>query len=105
MRISDWSSDVCSSDLDRGFEAVFAIGDAVDRDDLRPIDDIGAKGGAVPQDAPRDAVLVDGQAERMGEVIALRRRHARLVIGVRRVAPDEPELGRAEGRERGCPYL
>src|SRR3546814_1771118 len=32
--------------LDRGFEAVFAIGDAVDRDDLRPIDDIGAKGGA-----------------------------------------------------------
>src|SRR3546814_7989229 len=30
------------------------------------------------------------RSERMGEVIALRRRHARLVIGVRRVAPDEP---------------
>src|SRR3546814_5269522 len=82
--------------LDRGLEAVFSVGDAIDGDDLGPVDDVGAEGGAVPQYAAGDAVLVDAEAERVGEVIALRRRHARLVIGVGRVAPDELVASRSE---------
>src|SRR3546814_14236479 len=67
----------------------FVVGDAIYGEDRGPVDDVGAEGGAVPQYAAGDAVLVDAEAERVGEVIALRRRHARLVIGVGRVAPDE----------------
>src|SRR3546814_9158012 len=70
MRISDWSSDVCSSDL--------------------AIDNIGLEGGAVPQDARRDAILVDRHSQRMGQIGVLGLRHAVAIEDVRRRAPHEP---------------
>src|SRR3546814_13766571 len=53
------------------------------------MDDVGLEGGAVPQDGARDAVLVDRQAQRMGEVGVLRLRHAVAIEDIRRGAPDE----------------
>src|SRR3546814_14609724 len=70
MRISDWSSDVCSSDL--------------------AIDNIGLEGGAVPQDARRDAILVDRHSQRMGQIGVLGLRHAVAIEDVGRRAPHEP---------------
>src|SRR3546814_19279011 len=53
------------------------------------MDDVGLEGGAVPQDGARDAVLVDRQAQRMGEVGVLRLRHAVAIEDIRRGAPVE----------------
>src|SRR3546814_5784114 len=81
MRISDWSSDVCSSDLcqvalrglqrDRGGHDAGDMGDVAADDDDRP--DLG-----------------DGAAE-AGE-----QRGQQAVAGV------PQQIGRASGRERGC---
>src|SRR3546814_5116291 len=82
MRISDWSSDVCSSDLPRGdFIA--------DRRELQRAVVIAA-------------VAVAGQIDQMqaiacGERIAQRRKDA----GVHRPAVDQHQVGRSEERRVG----
>src|SRR3546814_5058725 len=122
MRISDWSSDVCSSDLDR------AQPRPVDAEALRHADrevlddDIGRPDQPQEEAAPfgrfqveRDrllgaAPLQEGDAE-VGLVPLLERRPARAdierclrerVAGLRIVAPDE--LGRASIVERVWQY-
>src|SRR3546814_13201133 len=72
MRISDWSSDVCSSDLDPE-QAVVAVGD------LRPLED----------DGPRD--LREGQ-----------RQHREVDAGETHAEPTDHERQqpRAEGRKK-----
>src|SRR3546814_20845131 len=52
MRISDWSSDVCSSDLERGDEAA-AVAEAA-RGEHRDLHLVGRRGD---QDQPRDIIL------------------------------------------------
>src|SRR3546814_10226461 len=80
MRISDWSSDVCSSDLDIG-DAAFGLAESLER---------------------REVVVIDGDDLRL-------RGHDRLVIGERGMAEpveghnrlDAPrEMPRGDERER-----
>src|SRR3546814_18346519 len=105
MRISDWRSDVCSSDLI-----------------VRADDDLG---GAVVhvEDGPAAIALhhqmIDGDDERLARAFY---RHDRKMIGVAdppdldRIEADEPrradarpqaevEIGRASCRERVCQYV
>src|SRR3546814_14837935 len=107
MRISDWSSDVCSSDLAAG-------GTAADRGALRHV----AGQGAGDRGSVRAGVLRDGAAA----VPAAVRRHqqayfatgcqystdspqpgAAVVRG--RAARPVQQLGRASCRERVCQYV
>src|SRR3546814_9852053 len=83
MRISDWSSDVCSSDLDEGGEA-FAVGDPLPREELRGALDAGERildlvrqhGGGGARDAAR---TTDGAAHQFR--LALRRNEREDEIG------------------------
>src|SRR3546814_18396059 len=103
MRISDWSSDVCSSDLVLDLRAVGQlvaqaaedVGDALDRAADRM--QAAARGVAAGQ---RDVDGFGGQArvERGIFELGLSRRKRRSA----RVA--RAELGRASCRERGCQY-
>src|SRR3546814_11725157 len=92
MRISDWSSDVCSSDLDRKSEsgsAEVAPRMAVLRRHLHD---------AVPLDqAATDAGISLRTARRW-----LARYRADGPAGLAR--PTRP-IGRASGRDRGCAYV
>src|SRR3546814_9230492 len=79
MRISDWSSDVCSSDLEHRVIAAASLGDIVQqhRDILRaprsdPVDQAGRAGmillqlallDSVQEPDGADRVLVDGRSE------------------------------------------
>src|SRR3546814_1021520 len=100
MRISDWSSDVCSSDLI--FKAVRTFIPVMDRTLGKGSDEPGihvrlnvveSRGKYLTgKDAPRYSTsgktrcpYVTGQA--------------------RRSAPGTGEIGRAQGRERGCQYV
>src|SRR3546814_7577287 len=82
MRISDWSSDVCSSDLERA----------------HPAERAGARAGALQ---PRPgAVRLRGLARPPGAAAQGRELHAAPAEAVRRV-----EIGRASCRERVCQYV
>src|SRR3546814_8943435 len=86
MRISDWSSDVCSSDLQRR--------DAEDVDAVDPGDDEATIAGH------RNVELrVRGTTGRVDAELATERR----ATGV--VAPRIQSIGRASCRERECQYV
>src|SRR3546814_12726964 len=89
MRISDWSSDVCSSDLMIGDPAFF-LDDLVGDEQL-----FGAQRARLPQqhDLPPDRLFDD---------VALRR-----LLGSRVAQPHQlgDEIGRASCRERVCQYV
>src|SRR3546814_16155176 len=97
MRISDWSSDVCSSDL---VHSSHAMGGQTRRVPARELVDIGfGKGrkrpgrvggilGAAVGDADEVGVLQVGRRPDFGQLI-------HLVV----------EIGRASGRERGGQYV
>src|SRR3546814_10071236 len=76
MRISDWSSDVCSSDLDR-------VGELLCRRQHRA------------QRAPRQLAMAHFAAARRAEAADLAHRIGREVV----------EIGRASCRERVCQYV
>src|SRR3546814_6665230 len=78
MRISDWSSDVCSSDLAPRRLPDFARGIGIDRCDRQTHDQIGP--GRTPDEHADD-----------------RRRDDRQI--------GEREIGRASWRERVCQYV
>src|SRR3546814_7542235 len=82
MRISDWSSDVCSSDLERHRLGV-GIVDPEDLDALLDPEQHDAQ-ELLPQRLPMQAVEID-----VDDVLVLLRR----------------EIGRASGRERVCQYV
>src|SRR3546814_20194086 len=92
MRISDWSSDVCSSDLSRGREhqprrAAMLGGDRV----LHPFACLETidKRGAIRLADDVDTVVAIGAA----------------VIPFGAIAAGRDESGRASCRERGCQYV
>src|SRR3546814_1287415 len=97
MRISDWSSDVCSSDL---------LGSRVT---------VLEKLGIMPRDDPelveivRHALLRDGVDLREGADIARIERDGDSVAVVLRADGAEErvvaKIGRASGRERVCQYV
>src|SRR3546814_17264369 len=97
MRISDWSSDVCSSDL-------FALA----RLQLRQAEDMRDIGVAAPVDADEgggDALRQEGQNQPRGWI---GRRQRIVYLGARIDAAgrdDQSQIGRASCRARVCPYV
>src|SRR3546814_11667609 len=100
MRISDWSSDVCSSDLIKI---------------LRPEGEIDFLSGAGLTAQPSIEHVIDGariQVETPAEILSkkLRYRGASLAVrdifAIAAVAERRPaEIGRASCRERVCQYV
>src|SRR3546814_17925599 len=82
MRISDWSSDVCSSDLELDFVDGEEIVTAVQRH--------GFHRAAEPGRAPRDNLLFAGD-----------QRHVAVALAADRAI----EIGRASCSERVCPHV
>src|SRR3546814_13668592 len=87
MRISDWSSDVCSSDLQRRPRPVAVAGQPARPDRTAQRRGEGLGDGDQSVDGRMDVVVVPAErgAERVGGV-----RH---------------QIGRASCRERVCPYV
>src|SRR3546814_3981935 len=95
MRISDWSSDVCSSDLQRPLRAI----DVPAR--IRAVDRLRA---GLMHD------IVHSQVLAVGIAVQCRRQQRVVERGVEhppqsRVAGLDAEIGRATGRERVCQYV
>src|SRR3546814_14637879 len=82
MRISDWSSDVCSSDLDSCYRVPAAGGVNSSIKDLTIW--MMAQMGRAPDVLP-DGALDEVQEPRVG-------------------TPGEKQIGKASCRERGCQY-
>src|SRR3546814_19619244 len=100
MRISDWSSDVCSSDLD---EHETATGDG----DQRKGPDAGAAFVLFPVPANRKRQRIgQGEADDMGNrLLPGRDRHHAADPPAWPLAISSAETGRAACRERGCQYV
>src|SRR3546814_5160527 len=84
MRISDWSSDVCSSDLNRGLHAVDEMNDAPLVVDPQTVGSDGAETGMTPD-------------------LFVTRQQFRIQIDLGRQAVHQ--IGRASCRERVCQYV
>src|SRR3546814_13544364 len=116
MRISDWSSDVCSSDLPvgpgRGSGAGSVVAWALTITDLDPL----ALGLLFerflnPERVSMPDFDIDFCETRRGEVIRYVQNkygsdHVAQIItfGKLKARAVLKEIGRASGRERGCPY-
>src|SRR3546814_14851963 len=108
MRISDWSSDVCSSDLVETAPGIAGVGDhPLQRNILDPARHF--------MRADEQAKLLDAFIELTHQVAAAGAEPSRRSISARigRISsaaalapPPLPlqKIGRAAGRERGCPY-
>src|SRR3546814_16669110 len=95
MRISDWSSDVCSSDLRTAVAAIVRIG--IGAAQILPRKRmIGGIGGGVAEADEVEHVAHRVARQRLdgGELRALR---VDVMVGT--------EIGRASGRERVCLYV
>src|SRR3546814_12807899 len=99
LRISDWSSDVCSSDLEDGRRPDGA---------LEPVEGVGHE---IRPDRRPDAVSERRDASGAGRAEGMERRAVGVVDGVgddlgrdrpERDADGEDQIGRAAWRERGC---
>src|SRR3546814_11103062 len=118
MRISDWSSDVCSSDLDRVGANFHGRVNGVTRFGLFvTLDDSGADGLIPISTLPDDFYhhvesrhSLEGQrwgrVYRLGDRLRVRLVEATPMTGGLILAPaeGEGEVGRAWGRERGRKY-
>src|SRR3546814_11826076 len=111
MRISDWSSDVCSSDL----EGVLARDDLLGKaEDTRPvIPRLFAHPLVVEADDVRVRAVInrEGDAlalaliEQRGELQDVADRGPAKTIQALVVVPHDAQIGRASCRERVCPYV
>src|SRR3546814_14141721 len=110
MRISGWSSDVCSSDLCQQTEARIDIGD----EGLRElVDDVEVVHDGVPSDpvllARRVGAAVAEKAAELGLRLLLRGGRTGALQRLRPVLGRDHflglEIGRASCRERGCQYV
>src|SRR3546814_14195476 len=97
MRISDWSSDVCSSDLPNDRAAAER---ALEYMDLAP--------GTRMKDIAVDAVFMgsctNSRIEDLRAFASIIKGHKR-ADGVRVMVVPGSEIGRAPCRERGCQYV
>src|SRR3546814_12353028 len=129
MRISDWSSDVCSSDLRDGGRAVFLAGDVKNEgyaqslvdlavDEFGTLDGAFNNAGAVGEMAPipdmaianwEDVIRVNLTSAFLAakaQIPAPRnRRRGSLVFTSSFVGFSNGEIGRASCRERVCQYV
>src|SRR3546814_12301269 len=98
MRISDWSSDVCSSDL-RAVLKKNGLGKAY----LRPVAWRGLGGFGLSAETPIDVAVAAWQmGAYLGEGV-LEQGIDACVSSWQRMAPNK--IGRASWRERVCPYV
>src|SRR3546814_17852374 len=95
MRISDWSSDVCSSDLPVS-DSDLAI--------MRRIDELHLLYPFAGSRMLRDLLRQEGTPVGRLHVAALMKR-MRIDAIYRRPNTSKPEIGRASCRERGCQYV
>src|SRR3546814_17773673 len=96
MRISDWSSDVCSSDLDSVLRAVFLGGD-VQRFQQVALDPAADTGDTVGHHHV-ERVDLGGDDVELDRIRRLHHHHAVVQrLGI--------EIGRASCRERVCQYV
>src|SRR3546814_7518329 len=98
MRISDWSSDVCSSDL--------AWGQSTGANDTAATDTI----AEAPQDA-EDAIVVTGVRRSLERAADIKRESVQVVDAIvaqdigKLPDPTTAEIGRASFRGRVCQYV
>src|SRR3546814_14301669 len=118
MRISDWSSDVCSSDLEQpravpAADRAAARGDGVDaqhrRADARARDDrlvVALEAAGIMADVGRGAAHVEADQARLAQGCgaADHAADAPRGAGEDRIAAGE-EIGRASSRESVCQYV
>src|SRR3546814_1108763 len=100
MRISDWSSDVCSSDLDSGVAANIDLPELNIDDWLQVVSAVSAssgKSGARPGDAAVTANASDVTQYVEPDMIAARTEKLTLL--------GKQQSGRASCRERVCQYV
>src|SRR3546814_11246721 len=90
MRISDWSSDVCSSDLIAASEAGWS------RDIWREMAELGLLAAAIPAEA-------GGFAEGIEEALVVMEEFGRRLV-VEPFSETAIAIGRASCRERVCQY-
>src|SRR3546814_11394582 len=101
MRISDWSSDVCSSDLQDGVFIIQPIGRG--QPDVPPHQPCEMRFPAMleaHQHLARQIVIDDGGSGSGKNGPVLHTRGAERIV-----TKDERKLGRASWRERGCQYV
>src|SRR3546814_12392925 len=120
MRISDWSSDVCSSDLPDDFADALngriytamlrfaAVGKAATAVTLRPLfaNDSEARYGAYLEDlvaSPAVKSAVSSLAEQVSDFAA--RRMVRETIRQALDSLHDDQIGRATSRDRVCQYV
>src|SRR3546814_17409658 len=122
MRISDWSSDVCSSDLLRAAGISVSTGTcAAEAEEINAGFFLRQQGGR-PLVTLKMATSLDGRiATRTGESQwitgaaarahghLMRAAHDAVMVGIGTALADAPQLpcrqtGRASWRERGCPH-
>src|SRR3546814_11890098 len=104
MRISDWNSAVCSSDLDAGASRGRAFANA-----LAPADFTGKWTGLAAPDRRLTAVtaaeLATPAEEAQAIALALRAALEEPGKTAALVTPDRAQIGRASCRERVCQYV
>src|SRR3546814_16184359 len=93
MRISDWSSDVCSSDLDEGDAAAFL---------LLVVQHVAGEALAVGRDADFGEAGGESGGGEMGADALHVLGGAEAALGREIEGEDHAEIGRASCRERGC---
>src|SRR3546814_7475545 len=104
MRISDWSSDVCSSDLS---DIVAEIA-AASREQATGLDQINTAVGSMDEMTQRNAALVEettaaaqllnGQAQELAQLVGFFRLGGAATPAKVRPAAPAPEIGRANVR-------
>src|SRR3546814_13357619 len=106
VRISDWSSDVCSSNLQAAVWTVGAEGQADVADEVVVVAELlRLRGGTLLQRVERGRIREDRIAPADEHLGAVARGHVvRLVAAVGDLVP-QVEIGRASRRERGCQYV
>src|SRR3546814_2356514 len=102
MRISDWSSDVCSSDLLRVRSAYSLLEGAIKADAI----------GTLAQGAGMPAVALTDRANLFGALefsVATKGAGVQPIVGcaipVTGIGERRPEIGRPSGRARGVQYV
>src|SRR3546814_16333941 len=106
MRISDWSSDVCSSDL-------AATGEVISAEELGGADTHGRKSGVVDHVAENDEhaltivrdIVSTLPANRTPDIALADPRPPRHPTEALYGIIPQDEIGRASGRERVCQYV
>src|SRR3546814_4490387 len=99
MRISDWSSDVCSSDLKlaRGDAVQAAEADIIARQGKAANDEQFARDAKAQRGADRRVVF-----QHLAQRLRLLVKEQRLIVGL---DAERREIGRASCRERVCQYV